>query len=428
MKQPLLRALATALIVLVGAACGTATPSASPTSPPVTPPPTPSATPSPPLTAAPLAWRRIEDGPVSGFVDSSLFWTGSRFLAAGSDADGHARLFDSVDGRVWSAQPPIEDGGKPLGGYAFAAMAAGAGAVVIVGSSDQDPSRPMSWYSPDGRSWTASPPQPAFATGPGYWVKMNGVSASADGFIAVGEENPVCMCANSWTSAVVWHSADGLHWTRAAASAALSKASMRQVVQTPSGFVAVGEAIEQAPTPGSDILNPYAVAWTSPDGIRWTRSPDSPALHPAGGAEPAALAVLGRRLVVLGEAGGGVDPVKAYVLWSDDGVDWAPPASPASPDGPSGLYGGGGLAATATGFLGLRPLDRSASACPAGIWMSGDGQDWTCAPALGLPAGADPITLASGAGTTVLLLSESAAPFLRSLWIGPVHPTSEGAP
>ncbi len=169
------------------------------------------------------------------------------------------------------------------------------------------------WAAPAGSSWTQAPAQPDLAV-PYAAGAMTSVTTFGDEFIAGGyRDDPL----HATASAAVWRSLDGLTWhvddgagtfaggriwgvaARGGTLVAVGTGgdpnygpaaawrwtrdagwqrghigpdaggAMRAVAVTPSGFLAVG-------------LNGHddgALAWTSPDGLDWTASPDQPAFH-----------------------------------------------------------------------------------------------------------------------------------------------------
>jgi hypothetical protein len=266
-------------------------------------------------------------------------------------------------------------GGLRLGAYAYVAIAAGPRGVVIIGSPGGDHPQAASWSSPDGLSWTAAPDAPAMHAPTGDWLQMNGLTAGADGWLAVGEENPICSCVDAWISAAIWTSADGLHWTRQASGADLAHAAMTGVTTGGPGFVAVGHAIDETPARGSNALYVHPVAWTSADGTSWTRVPEPAAFDlPNQAEDPITIVSNGHRLVAVGTITpeSGIDSSVAW--WSDDGVKWSGGVELQASHGPTGS-----VIVVRNGFLALEAEGAGASTCPGRIWTSTDGSGWSCA-------------------------------------------------
>jgi len=90
---------------------------------------------------------------------------------------------------------------------------------------------------------------------------MTSVIATSDGFLAGGSAGPELGDRH----ARFWTSSDGIAWAPAPDDAtAFADAEVRAIVATDRGFVAVGTVGNVQNVSGS-------VAWTSPDGLRWTR-------------------------------------------------------------------------------------------------------------------------------------------------------------
>jgi hypothetical protein len=172
-------------------------------------------------------------------------------------------------------------------------VARGDGIVVAVGSdwSGRD-SDAAAWYSFDGRAWSRVPHDEAVFGGDGH-QQINAVAAVGSGFVAVGTEGDDATMLPSMdepsesfeTHAAVWHSDDGITWSRAPHHDALSGgdggAVMNDVAYDGIGLVAVGAVYHRT--------EPFAVygwedgdwaeidtdvdaaVWQSDDGVTWTR-------------------------------------------------------------------------------------------------------------------------------------------------------------
>jgi hypothetical protein len=331
--------------------------------------------PTPISTSLGDGWERVpEQASLAGASLAHVVWTGKRFVATGSVGDS-ARIFDSVDGRTWHAQPSLTYGGLSLGAYAYVAIAAGLRGVVIVGSPAGDHPQAASWSSPDGLSWTPAPDAPSLHAAPGNWLQMNGLTAAADGWVAVGEENPICSCADAWISAVAWRSPDGLHWTRQPDGADLAHAAMTGVTSGGPGFVAIGHAIDETPGRGSNALYVHPVAWTSADGASWTRVPEPVVFNfPNQAEDPITVVWNGHRVVAVGTVTPESGSDSSVVWWSDDGRSWSGGVELLGPHGPTGS-----VIAIRDGFMALEAEGTGASTCPGRIWASTEGSAWSCA-------------------------------------------------
>jgi hypothetical protein len=173
--------------------------------------------------------------------------------------------------------------------------------VVAVGSSE---GRPVAWWSPDGRTWQRSLPDPAQF---GEDASFADVAADpvAGGWVAVGAEGG---------QAAAWLSPDGVSWERATVDPG---PGMSRIGATGAGFVAFGTG--GGGDPGRDGGEETA-AWQSFSGQRWVRAVDDPELFARPGAE---------RVVAVVDTG---DEVQAVVeregqgpeVWrSEDGLFWS---------------------------------------------------------------------------------------------------------
>jgi hypothetical protein len=172
-------------------------------------------------------------------------------------------------------------------------VAQGDGMVVAVGSdrSGRDSDAAI-WYSLGGRAWSRVPHDEAVFGGDGH-QQVNAVAAVGSGFVAVGTEGDDATPLPSMnepsesfeTHAAVWHSDDGITWSRVPHHDALSGgdggAVMNDVAYDGTGLVAVGAVYHRT--------EPFAVygwedgdwavidadvdaaAWQSDDGVTWTR-------------------------------------------------------------------------------------------------------------------------------------------------------------
>jgi hypothetical protein len=346
-----------------------ATPSSSPGSsvtPPATLSPAPTSTaestfpiasqsPPPPTEPPPTPdpdWHQVAG--IKAFRNRQLdevIWTGSRFVATSGDF-----MLDSPDGLTWHrGQKIVRSGG-------FSSFAVGPqGIVAVQGLS--------TWFSRDGLTWTPAAQTAALGAANGRHVEIRDVVATDDGWLAVGSDAPECFvgCAGEGGVPAVWHSLDGITWTREAQAALPTAGTMVGVVRSPDGFIAVGSAIA-----GRNI---HAAVWRSPDGAAWTRVPDAAvfAAPPGTGSLPAMWDVMYQSevLVAVGiafEQDGG-----SALAWRslDGGVTWQRADGERFPAGQ--IFSG---AAIPGGFVATGP--SGGSSCISGIWLSPDGASWSC--------------------------------------------------
>ena len=217
----------------------------------------------------------------------------------------HPTSWTSSDGTAWTLHP-ISDTE-----FTFpVAMAVGSdGGLVAVGRSG---SKPLAWTSRDGTSWT---PHPVGILGDGSMAeRMTSVFATPDGFIAGGSVGPELLDRH----ARFWTSRDGITWSPVADDpAAFAESEVRAIARLGDGYVATGITGSVQDITGS-------VAWTSPDGITWTRH-DDPALQK------------GRAVALATPPWGGIVAVgsdrtedEAFAWTSQDGRTWTLAPSEAS--------------------------------------------------------------------------------------------------
>jgi hypothetical protein len=247
-------------------------------------------------------------------------------------------------------------------------LGAGPSGVVTIGLIGE---RLASWFSRDGLTWNVH--ESAFpAAVEGNQVSVTAIVATDTGWLAVGRTDPFCNlnCGLDPVRALAWSSTDGLHWTRVADQAAFAKSGMTDVTRGGPGFVAVG------------LAGDHAAVWTSPDGAVWTRVHDSPLFHrlpsqdPSEYAQMTAVAAGGGIVVAVGLEGPGGGHGPAGRAWrSVDGQTWtAADAEGFAAGGETTVYPVD-VIATPDEFLAIA---RSNSGCGSQIWTSVDGSSWLC--------------------------------------------------
>jgi hypothetical protein len=261
----------------------------------------------------------------------------------------HPIAWTSSDGETWSLR---DMGTTPH--TLPAAMAIGStGTVVAVGSSA---SAPLAWTSADGRTWQAH--TVAILGEEQIAERMTTVLATADGYLAGGSVGPELLDRH----ARFWRSIDGRTWQPVPDDAgAFADAEVRAIARLGSRYVALG-------TVGSVQRITGSVAWTSPDGLQWTRI-DAPALQ-AG----RAVALVNAPSGGLVSVGSDLDGHAALAWVSADGRSWT-----LAPSEPSRQFHGS-IRMTDVTVVGdelvaigdLAPLQRTT----ATSWVSHDGLHW----------------------------------------------------
>lgn len=138
--------------------------------------------------------------------------------------------------------------------------------------------------------------------------EVRAITTAGDGFVAVGVVGP----AQEPSGAVAWTSADGVTWTRVDDPSFVDGITVAVVRAPFGGLVAVG----------SDLDRREAVAWTSPDGHRWTRAPsESSRQHPGGYAWMTDAISMADTVIAIGEYQG-LQRGTATSWVSRDGLRW----------------------------------------------------------------------------------------------------------
>jgi len=236
-----------------------------------------------PITTA--GWSRVvdDDGVFGGSGETgmaSVTVGGPGLVAVGRDG-ADAAVWTSVDGSVWSRIPNSE---SVFADASMSSVIASESLIVAVGAGDvpwAGKSRPGSaivWTSLDGNSWT----RVAFDETVFGGATMADITAGGPGFVAVGstccdgdprERDADGGPKDSERDAVVWTSVDGKSWSRVAHDetvfGGVNNQDMISITAGGPGLVAVG----YDGTHVWDDPNGTAAAWTSVDGLAWSRVP-----------------------------------------------------------------------------------------------------------------------------------------------------------
>jgi hypothetical protein len=267
-----------------------------------------------------------------------------------------AIAWTSDDADHWS----LESIDEAPGSFAVSlAVGPGSGGRIVAGG--RSGSRPVTWDSTDGRTWTrrSVPTIGDSAT----WERIVTVLATDTGFIAGGSAGPELGDRH----ARFWRSADGATWEPVPDDPAFAGAEVVAIAQRGSGFVAVGRL-------GTGQRASGSIAWTSTDGNTWRRSA-SPDL--ATGLVAAVAAAPDGSLVAVGSD---LDERAALVWRSQDGATWE-----LTPEEDSRLYYGDKIRMTDVtalpggGFVAVGNYVGVQYGTAAG-WTSADGLTWQRAP------------------------------------------------
>ena len=242
--------------------------------------------------------------------------------------------------------------------------------------------------SADGLSWQTVPDSPAFAGIQGRaWDAVLAAAPAGPGLVAVGASISPSERSNT---AEAWTTPDGTSWTRGTVDGA-ADAAMWAVARRPAGYVAVGSAGHWLPTETSGMTG--AAAWTSGDGLTWTRAPDSPDFA---GAVMQHIVSDGTQYVAAGADIPGRAGNEQPPIWtSPDGLHWTRVAAGFA--FPAGDITVTALLATPSGFI------ATGSVVDGGTyaWSSSDGHSWS---QLQIKAVAGPASGEQAASLTALVV------------------------
>jgi len=239
---------------------------------------------------------------------------------SGPEGESDAAVWTSPDGDTWSRVPHDEAvfGGK--GPVIMNSVTVGGPGLVAVGSAG--PMTPQEavaavWTSQDGVIWSRVPHDEAVFGGRGN-LFMNSAAAGGPGLVAVGG-------THNWQTgdpAPVWTSSDGITWSRVADDETVFPGAGPEGVSSVTaggpGLVAVGQG--DSPTGDEDV----AVVWTSPDGITWSRVSHDEAVFGGEGdqimnsvtvSEPGLLVAVGTVM--------GPESIHSIAWTSPDGISWS---------------------------------------------------------------------------------------------------------
>jgi hypothetical protein len=422
--------IVTLVVVVGGCAPSTATPTIPVSSPPPVPPrsaspsPTPAgppvlgidwgkaasverpeeafAQPSPGAEPTPVASDgEIRSGhplhfPGQAIMADVAVLPGGRLVSVGSVYPGwHPQAWTSPDGNRWA----LSDMGASEFTFPVALAVGEGGRVVAVGRSG---SEPLAWTSPDGRAWQT---HAVARLGDGSIAeRMTTVIATPDGFLAGGSIGPELFERH----ARFWRSADGATWDPVPDdAAAFADAEVRSIVRFGGEYVAVGVL-------GSVQRYTGSVAWTSPDGLSWTRV-DAPDLL-----RGRAIALVEAPFGGLVAVGSDLDEGEAYAWTSPDGRSWT-----LAPSEPSRQYPGKvrmtDLTVVGDEVIGVGNyvgLQRGTAIS----WVTSDGRTWRQATSAPVQEQGEFYAVAA-AGPGLVAVGSFGAPddYIPTVWLSPAR-------
>lgn len=233
-----------------------------------------------------LTWSRMtEDGLVTdGDMGVATYGTpGYVSLYDDSVADGESDLeyyvaaWFSDDGQTWIRVSHDAEAFGSAGWISVRDVTYGPSGFVAIGADDARGGQDgVVWHSPDGIDWARVPNKNDIfggPAGPSTWIEMEAIAYGNGTYVIVGVGPP---------TPTIWVSPDGLNWSLlpndgGVFGGAEQSLDISDVAFGEQGFLAVGSVLEPRPLfDGSEEqvwLPTAAAAWTSADGLRWTRVP-----------------------------------------------------------------------------------------------------------------------------------------------------------
>lgn len=322
------------------------------------------------LSAGGLLWTRIDTafghaqpGPVTALRDG-LFMASLPFgsMSPGT-AQPHSTLWRSADAEHWQRLSNSRAfSGRPSWIDWILGLAARGRGLIAVGMeqyADGSNANAEAWVSPDGVSWRRA------TVGDGIGETMDFAYPVARGFAAIGTDG-YSFHAGMERGTAIWTSTDGTRWLRLPQSEVPAHVSIRSVAHGNGRYVAVGEPLPfGAPPTGSVPI------WTSVDGVRYRMLSRSFGDPPAD-AVIAAVIWTGSAFVAVGTEEG----VGAFAWRSADGLSWRQVELGAARPGSVDVRAGG-IAPTSRGLLAIGMVDPGVGLPEPAAWLStSDGRDW----------------------------------------------------
>ena len=328
-----------------------------------------------------IAWQRVEEFDAGGGYSLSIESVaagGPGFVAVGSDRSDAGTVWTSADGRSWSvaadAQTLLEANGlrDQYVSIRFTAIIATDTGMLMAGTMTEDRvcGDASIWASSDGSDWSLVWREIADYE-PIVGSSIRAMVETASGAVAVGEIND---CTFSGADAAVWISDQDRSWERVdlgVVAGTTGEQLMDSVAADASGITAVGWDCGEFRENDENPCN--AGAWFSQDGQSWSRVPHNEGTF--GGNEGQFMHDVVR--VESGFVAAGFDnAVYGPGAWiSDTGEIWQRVAHH------DGLGGDNRDINALTEFEGT-VIAVGGGACQAEIWTSSTGSNWSHEPPL----------------------------------------------
>ncbi len=341
--------------------------------------PTPTVLPAPTAAVVPTGtwiggflWDRIDPqfggaqpGPMTNVGSELVMATSPYGSVSPATAMPHPTFWHSSDGSSWQRLPdsPAFAGVQDTWVDVVLGLTSHGSVLIAVGMqqyADASTANAEAWISPDGgKTWART--SVANAT----QATMNFVYPVSGGFVAIGTDG-YSFHAGMEGGTAIWTSPDGTRWTRLPQSEVPSRVSISSVAHGAGRYVAIGQMLP----PGGSPTGPDVPIWTSTDGTHFTALTRTPG-EPAGDVFVRQVIWTGSAFVTVGT---GLTQ-GSYVWRSADGATWQQVDLP--PTGPAGSQlRVEGVAQTPTGLLAVGELDDATGSGNGIVWESPDGRSW----------------------------------------------------
>ena len=305
--------------------------------------------------------------------------------------DGQGGIWHSVDGGAeWQLAAGLPHGDTVLGIQIHGIAKTNAGYVAVGANYAVDVAFPLIWHSADGDHWTDVTPNPHEC------LSLAAVAALGPRFVAVGGLCRYDSAANPHSDAVSFTSNDGVHWERSPSSKALIDLDFGDVTWQGSAAVATGVHF------GS-----WSQTFRSVDGLTWVPSP--------GGGVPAAgfirrLSLANGAFVGFGQHNDSAGQSRATVWRSTDAQEWS-----------QLVVGDANTQASGIAILGQAwvlvggVIQSETTSGPIVEWRSADGTTWS-EPRVIIANGGDYISDVVAIGPRLIAIGGVPAPNGEQMW------------